>query len=55
MKGYDSGKTWITIPTALENIRKCEMEDKFEEHSNLDINCLKGYKEYLLDLDQQLK
>ena len=55
MKGYDSGKTWITIPTALENIRKCEMEDKLEEHSDLDINCLKGYKEYLLDLDQQLK
>ena len=55
MKGYDSGKTWITIPTALENIRKCEMEDELKEHSDLDINCLKGYKEYLLDLDQQLK
>ena len=55
MKNYDSGKTWVTIPTALENIRKCEMEDNLEENSELDIDCLNGYKEYLLDLNEQLK
>ena len=35
-KGFDSGKTWMTIPTALENIRKCEMEENLEENSELD-------------------
>ena len=54
-KGFDSGKTWMTIPTALENIRKCEMEENLEENSELDLDCLKGYKEYLLDLNEQLK
>ena len=54
-KGFDSGKTWMTITTALENIRKCEMEENLEENSELDLDCLKGYKEYLLDLNEQLK
>ncbi len=26
-----------------------------EENSELDIDCLNGYKEYLLDLNEQLK
>ena len=45
----------MRIPTALENIRKCEMEENLEENSELDLDCLKGYKEYLLDLNEQLK
>jgi hypothetical protein len=31
------------------------MEDNLEENSELDIDCLNGYKEYLLDLNEQLK
>jgi len=51
-----SGESWVTIPTALENIRQCEQEDHLEKNSHKDIGkSLGGYKEFLLKLYDDLK